>query len=112
MTNDSICRLLCVVCTIFMIIGAVAAVLILPGCNHDGVPLTGPVDISPDRPCQLDNTGLSHIKAWGTCPNANASCLLRWRPVGSSANWTDNGSDARRRDDARDVELEYMGFCR
>ena len=81
-------------------------------CNHNS---SLAVNITPDRPCQIDNTGQAHIKSWGTCPNASSSCLLRWRIAGSTNPWSNNGTNARIRSETRnppDSELEYNGFCK
>jgi len=69
------------------------------------------VDISPDRACQIDNTGMNHIKAWGKCPNDTATCHLRWRFEGSTDPWVVGGT-SRSRQQPRDSELEYGVICK
>jgi len=87
--------------TILVFIG-----MLLVGCNHNPT-----VDISSDRPCQIDNTGMNHIKAWGTCPNATATCHIRWRFEGSTDPWVVGGT-SRSRQQPRDSELEYGVICK
>jgi len=84
----------------------------LSACNHEE-PLEVVIDIDPDtRICQLDNTGQAHIKCWGSCGAVAGSCKIRWRALGSTDPWENNGDNTRKRDEERDSELEYACYCK
>ena len=86
--------------------------LFLIGC--ESVPEAPKAPAAPEvseRVCSLDQSSMHIIKCWGSCPNADSVCRLRWRAKGSEDEWETDHSDYRNRDAERDAELEYSCFC-